>query len=125
MKVQLDSAAILGTFFPEIISNNVIEVDLGLENKIIQTNLSQKKCYDKKKNNERNSTADCILRRRLQEKNGFTFLRIKIMLNPQYNVAARKVQTTREERLVLIEAKNILNGIIYLFQRSAILSKLC
>ena len=49
MKVQLDSAAILGTFFPEIISNNVIEVDLGLENKIIQTNLSQKKCYDKKK----------------------------------------------------------------------------
>ena len=35
-------------FFPVIISSNVTEVSLGLENKIIQINLSQKKCFDKK-----------------------------------------------------------------------------
>ena len=35
-------------FFSEIISNNLIEVGLGLENKIIQINLCQKKCFDKK-----------------------------------------------------------------------------
>ena len=46
---------------------------------------------------------DCILTRRLQEKeNGFTFLTTAIMLNPQYNGAAQKVQATREEKLVLI-----------------------
>ena len=41
--------------FPVIISNNVTEVGLELENKIIQIYLSQKKCYDKKKANERNN----------------------------------------------------------------------
>ena len=35
--------------FPVIISNNVTEVGLELENKIIQIYLSQKKCFDKKK----------------------------------------------------------------------------
>ena len=46
---------------------------------------------------------DCILTRRLQEKkNGFTFLRIKIMLNPSYNGVVERVQATREERLILI-----------------------
>ena len=44
---------------------------------------------------------DCILTRRPQEKNGFTFLRTTIMLNPQYNGAAQKVQATREEKLVI------------------------
>ena len=34
--------------FPMIISNNVTEVGRGLESKIIQKNLSQKKCFDKK-----------------------------------------------------------------------------
>ena len=42
--------------FPVIISNNVTEVGLELENKIIQIYLSQKKCFDKKKKaNERNN----------------------------------------------------------------------
>ena len=40
---------------------------------------------------------DCILTRRQQEKK----LRFKIMFNPQHNGAARRVQATREERLVL------------------------
>ena len=40
---------IVNIFFPVIISSNVTEVGLGLENKIIQINLSQKKCFDKKK----------------------------------------------------------------------------
>ena len=35
MKVHMDSAAILWSFFPQIISNNVIEAGLGLESKII------------------------------------------------------------------------------------------
>ena len=35
-------------FFSLIISNNLTEVGLGLENKIIQINLSHKKCFDKK-----------------------------------------------------------------------------
>ena len=38
--------------------------------------------------------ADCILTRRLQEKKVLLSLRIKIMLNLQYNGAAQKVQTT-------------------------------
>ena len=37
-------------FFPVIISSNVNEVGLVLKYKIIQINLSQKKCFDKKKN---------------------------------------------------------------------------
>ena len=49
MKVQLDSAATMWTFFRVVISNNVTEVDLGLENKIIQITLSQEKCFDKKR----------------------------------------------------------------------------
>ena len=36
-------------FFPVIISSNVNEVGLVLKYKIIQINLSQKKCFDKKK----------------------------------------------------------------------------
>ena len=55
--------------FPVIISNNVTEVGRGLEKKIIQKNLSQKKCVDKKKTNERISMTDCILTRKQQEKN--------------------------------------------------------
>ena len=44
-----------GFFFSLIISNNLTEVGLGLENKIIQINLSHKKCFDKKnQTNERN-----------------------------------------------------------------------
>ena len=35
MKVPMGSAAILWLFFPEIISNNIIEAGLGLESKII------------------------------------------------------------------------------------------
>ena len=35
-------------FSPVIISSNVTEVGLGLENKIIQINVFQKKCFDKK-----------------------------------------------------------------------------
>ena len=50
---------------------------------------------------KRISMTDCILTRRLQEKNGFTFLRIKVMLNPQYNGSAQKIEITGEERLVL------------------------
>lgn len=85
-----------------IISNNVTEIALGLESKIIQINLSQERYFDKKKN-ERNIHDRLYLNtRRLQEKNGFVFLRIKFMLNLQYNGAAQGVKATREERLVLI-----------------------
>ena len=85
-----------------IISNNVTEVGLGLENKIIQINLSQKKCFVKKKKEmKRISMTDCILTPRLQENKWFCFLRNKIMLNPPHNGAVQKVQATREERLVL------------------------
>ena len=45
---------------------------------------------------------DCILTRRLQEKNGFTFLRIKIMLNRQYNGVVERVLITGDEILVLV-----------------------
>ena len=41
--------------FLVVISNNVTEVGLELENKIIQIYLFQKKCFDKKKTNERNN----------------------------------------------------------------------
>ena len=85
-----------------IISNNVTEIALGLESKIIQINLSQERYFDKKKN-ERNIHDRLYLNtRRLQEKNGFIFLRIKFMLNLQYNGATQGVKATREERLVLI-----------------------
>ena len=54
---------------------------------------------------------DCILTRKLQEKkNGFTFLTTAIMLNPQYNGAAQKVQATREEKLVLTRGNYLFNG---------------
>ena len=55
--------------FPVIISNNVTEVGLELENKIIQIYLSQKKCFDKKKKQMKGITMiDCILTRRQQDK---------------------------------------------------------
>ena len=96
----MDSAAIL-VFFSLIISNNLTEVGLGLENKIIQINLSHKKCFDKKTKQmkgHRIYMTDSILTRL----KSFTLLSIKIMLNLQYNGAAWKVRATSEERLALI-----------------------
>ena len=85
-----------------IFSSNVTEVGLGLENKIIQINFSLKKCFDKK-TNERNIHNRLHLNTEAtRKKNGFTFLRIKIMLNPSYNGVVQRVQATGEERLVLI-----------------------
>ena len=83
--------------FPVIISNIVTEVGRGLENRIIENNFSHKESFDKKQM-KGISTTECILTRRQQEKK----LRFKIMLNPQYNGAARRVQSTTEERLILI-----------------------
>ena len=82
------------------ISNNVAEVGRGLENKIIQINLLQKKYFDKKETNERNIHDRLYLTRRQQEKK--SRFKIKTMLNPLYNGAARRIQVTREERLALI-----------------------
>ena len=48
MKVQLDPAPVLEIFFPEIISNNLTELGLALENKIIEINLSKKYVLTKK-----------------------------------------------------------------------------
>ena len=62
--------------FPVIISNNVTEVGRGLEKKIIQKNLSQKKCVDKKKTNERNIHDRLYLNTETTRKK----LRFKIML---------------------------------------------
>ena len=73
--------------FPVIISNNVTEVGLELENKIIQIYLSQKKYFDKNMQMKGITMTDCILTRRQQEKK----LRFKIMFNPQHNGAARRV----------------------------------
>ena len=83
--------------FPVIISNIVTEVGRGLENRIIENNFSHKESFDKKQM-KGISTTECILTRRQQEKK----LRFKIMLNPQYNGAARRVQSTTEERILLI-----------------------
>ena len=55
-----------------------------------------------KKVNERNIHDRLCLNTANTRKKDFTFLRIKIMLNMQYNGAAQKVQATREEGLILI-----------------------
>ena len=46
----------------------------GLENRIFQINLSQKKCFDKKKQTKGIFMTDCILIQRQQEKKWFYFL---------------------------------------------------
>ena len=84
-------------FFLEVISKNVIVVGTELENKIIQINLPQKKYVLSKKQMKRLSVTDCMLIGRLQVKNGFTFLVIKIMLNQQHNRSAQNIETTRGE----------------------------
>ena len=65
--------------------------------------MSEKLFWQEKQMREISMT-DCIVSYNTEttKKNGFAFLRIKIMLNRQYYGAAQKVQTTREERLVLI-----------------------
>ena len=54
-----------------------------------------------KKTNEKNIHDRLYINTETTRKNGFTFLRIKVMLNPQYNGSAQKIEITGEERLVL------------------------